>query len=625
MRMRVLFVMGMLALGLWASAQPQHEDWYMGFGAGLDFGSGVPVATGGPLSTDEGCATISDANGQLLFFTNGEQVWDRSLNLMPNGSGLLGHFSCSQSALIVPVPGQPEQFELFTAPAGAGEWTPSDAGHHHRIDMGANGGLGDVVYANQPLAAPLVEKLTATRHANGIDVWVLYHGWNNANYYAYLVTCEGVEGPVVSTLGYIPRLDDAGSSGEVIGCMKMNRQGTMLCSVWTEATLSTQQDYQSRGIVQLLDFDNSTGMLSNVRSDTLGTGTDIQKCYGVEFSPGGAFVYVNDHGLIGGISNSRVLQYDLAAPFDQPHVVAQNNRAYGSMQLGPDGAIHIARLNGATYLSAITAPDLQGAACGFVEVGASLGTDPSTWGLPNHWDTYPEAAPIDPIAWEDSLVCGDAEVLVEARYSHPFHVPTFRWSTGETTPSIAVHGSGTFTLEMQLPCTTIHDTVHIRRGGIPFELGNDLLICDDAEAWLEVPAARTIQWSSGDTGTVIAVHEAGLYSVLLIDTLGCTSRDSVLLRTRNCACAMYLPNAFSPNNDGINDRFTPVMDCDPERFDLELFDRWGGSLFRSTDPATAWEAEDVPVGVYAYRLNYAWNDGRIVQERTQRGHVTLVR
>jgi gliding motility-associated-like protein len=420
-------------------------------------------------------------------------------------------------------------------------------------------------------------------------------------------------------------MDDAGSTGEVIGCMKLNRQGTQLCSVWSEATLSTQQEFRSRGIVQLLDFDNSTGVLSNLRSDTLGTGNDIQNCYGVEFSASGAFVYVNDHGLINGMSNSRVLQYTLAAPFDAPYVVAQNNRAYGSMQLGPDGAIHIARLNGATYLSTIAAPDLQGAACGFVEVGASLGTDPSTWGLPNHWDTYPEPEVIDPIAWTDTLVCGDALVLVEANYAHPFHVPTYRWSTGETTAAIAVGGTGMFTLEMQLPCTTVYDTVHVRRGGIPFELGHDLLICDDDEARLDVPAAQLIQWSTGDTGTVITAREAGLYRVQLTDAQGCVTRDSLKLSTRNCACAMYLPNAFSPNNDGINDRLVPVLDCDPEQFSLELFDRWGGSLFRSTDPATAWEAEDVPVGVYAYRLRYTWNDGSVTQRREWQGHVTLVR
>ena len=83
-------------------AQPQHSNWYFGFGASMGFAGGATSLGGGPLSTDEGCASISDAAGQLLFFTNGEQVWDRELNVMPNGSGLAGHFSAAQSAVIVP-------------------------------------------------------------------------------------------------------------------------------------------------------------------------------------------------------------------------------------------------------------------------------------------------------------------------------------------------------------------------------------------------------------------------------------------------------------------------------------------------------------------------------------------
>ena len=58
-------------------AQPQHHHWFFGFGAGLDLSTPVPTPVPGPLSTDEGCTSISDANGQLLFFSNGETVWDR--------------------------------------------------------------------------------------------------------------------------------------------------------------------------------------------------------------------------------------------------------------------------------------------------------------------------------------------------------------------------------------------------------------------------------------------------------------------------------------------------------------------------------------------------------------------
>ena len=83
--------------------------------AGLDFNSGSPVAlTNGQLNTTEGCTTISDKNGNLLFYTDGSVVYDKSHQVMPNGYGLLGHYSSTQSAIIVPKPNNPNLYYIFT-------------------------------------------------------------------------------------------------------------------------------------------------------------------------------------------------------------------------------------------------------------------------------------------------------------------------------------------------------------------------------------------------------------------------------------------------------------------------------------------------------------------------------
>ena len=74
-------------------AQPQTNHWYFGRNAGLDFSSGSPsIATGGQTFTDEGVASISDNNGNLLFYTEGTTVWDKNQSIMPNGTGLFGSF-----------------------------------------------------------------------------------------------------------------------------------------------------------------------------------------------------------------------------------------------------------------------------------------------------------------------------------------------------------------------------------------------------------------------------------------------------------------------------------------------------------------------------------------------------
>ena len=84
-------------------AQKEATHWYFGEKAGLDFTSGSPVVvTNGALRTDEGCATISDATGKLLFYTDGSTVWNRNHHIMPTGTGLLGNSTSTQSAIIVP-------------------------------------------------------------------------------------------------------------------------------------------------------------------------------------------------------------------------------------------------------------------------------------------------------------------------------------------------------------------------------------------------------------------------------------------------------------------------------------------------------------------------------------------
>ena len=86
------------------SAQNQNNIWYFGSNAGLDFNTDPPTALESDLETLEGTASISDPAGQLLFYTNGATLWDRTHTIMPNGSGLLGGESSSQAALIVPLP-----------------------------------------------------------------------------------------------------------------------------------------------------------------------------------------------------------------------------------------------------------------------------------------------------------------------------------------------------------------------------------------------------------------------------------------------------------------------------------------------------------------------------------------
>jgi len=181
---------------LFASAQNEGNIWYFGENAGLDFNSGVPVAlTNGQLNTFEGCATISDNNGDLLFYTDGMTVYNRNHVIMPNGAGLLGSSSSTQSAIIVKKPASSTIYYIFTVDGITG----SNGGFYYsEVDMTLDGGFGNVTTPNNTqLFANACEKVTAILHQNGSDFWIVSPPDNSGTYHSYLLTSLGIEPPVI--------------------------------------------------------------------------------------------------------------------------------------------------------------------------------------------------------------------------------------------------------------------------------------------------------------------------------------------------------------------------------------------------------------------------------------------
>ena len=151
---RIYFVLLSCFFGLYATAQQETAIWYFGEGAGLDFNSGAPVPlTDGALVTQEGGASIADATGNLLFYTDGSTIWNRNHAQMPNGTRLRGHASSTQSAIIVPSPGDPNIYYVFTVfvqgnPGGL---------RYNIVDMTLDGGLGDITTKDVPLENRVLE------------------------------------------------------------------------------------------------------------------------------------------------------------------------------------------------------------------------------------------------------------------------------------------------------------------------------------------------------------------------------------------------------------------------------------------------------------------------------------
>ena len=333
-----------------AAAGNPSSVWYFGIDAGLDFKTDPPtILTDGKVNTWEGCASISDATGNLLFSTDGITIWAKDQSVMPNGTNLLGNPSSTQSAIIVPDPANANLYYVFTVNA-----TSNANVTYSIVDITLNGGLGDVNSTkNQVLLNGTEEVVTSIKATNGNYWWIVTHKSLTNSYYAFKLTTTGLDiaNPVISSVGFTTTV-----TGGEIGYLKANSQGTQIAECF----------YISGAKCQVLDFNANTGIISNpnIISQT--------QAYGCEFSPNGHLLYVSSWA-------GTFKQYDLTDANSAYSFASGTNAA---VQLGPNGKIYVANYN-QTSLGVISNPDVVGVGCNYNATGQSLGGKTCQGGLPN--------------------------------------------------------------------------------------------------------------------------------------------------------------------------------------------------------------------------------------------------
>ena len=364
---RILF----LLLTFNCLAQQQAANWYFGSKAGIKFDAAgnVTAVTDGELSTGEGCAALSDTNGNLQMYTDGVTVYNKLHQIMPNGTNLMGDSSTTQSATIVPKPGSSNLFYVFTLDAFAG----ANGFRFSVVDMAANGGLGAVTSEKNVLIyTPSSEKIAVVKHANNIDYWVVTHGWNNNAFNSYLLTSTGLSAlPVISNVGVVI----TGETYNTWGYMKISPNGKKL--VACNSTINSE----------LFDFNNTNGVISNLiilHQRTILDGFD----YGSEFSSDSSKVYLT---YINEISKSQVVQFNLLSN----NIVASSQIIYEnfqnvslctSLQMGPNGKIYVGMYSAS--LSIINNPNNLGVASNFTLNTVNLLGRSSQLGLPSFVSSF---------------------------------------------------------------------------------------------------------------------------------------------------------------------------------------------------------------------------------------------
>ena len=401
----VLIFITLLSVAL-TFAQQEASFWYFGQNAGLQFDAGtgsVTAITNGQLSTLEGCTSISDTNGNLLFYSDGRTIWNANHAPMANaseflGTGLKGDDSSTSSGLIVPKPQDPNLYYIFTVdephhfnsasfPTEVDGDGVNDGLQYSLVDITLNGGLGDVVDTekNIPLTTYDVtnpdevdykcsEKITAVKADDCSSFWVITHFVDK--FYAFKVDINGVNTtPVISTVG--PTVPVSGYRRNALGYIKASPDGSKLAVAHFGFSTVTAGD--AAGGVYLFDFDNDTGIISN--SVELYGPQNGDSPYGVEFSAENRKVYASVGEGIQGNGASTIFQWDLEST-DVPGSIQLIHNSFtlsaGALQLGLDKRIYRAQVSFAefntsgTHIGVINNPEATGGAANYDETGVLL-------------------------------------------------------------------------------------------------------------------------------------------------------------------------------------------------------------------------------------------------------------
>lgn len=446
-------------------AQKENNVWVFGDRMGLSFNGATPTFTSTAIRTLGGSASVCNAAGQLLFYTQGDTVWNKNHQIMPNGSGLIAPYASntgtqsSQGQLILPVIGNPDRYYIFSQEASTDYIYGGDPFasrlYYSVVDMTLNGGLGDVVTGQKKIqldSGLTSEKMIAIPGEN-CNLWLLVHKIEDATFKAYEITASGIStSPVVSVSGNM-----TGPLSYAMGKMKVSPNGKKLAlSNWLLGSYGCE----------LFDFNPATGAVSNpVVVDSLPT--NISSC----FSPDGSKLYLlNYYGDGGGalfqLNLSLSTPSAIAASKTRLDTVIGPGTLVYDARTGPDGKIYVKMPSSyATHdtIGCVTMPNAAGTACAYNRAAlvATQSAFLANGDLPNIF-----VRPIQDTVYTNTVTNLQSNGSLTMQAPAGFH--SYLWNTGETTASKTVTTPGTYWVTYSDYCSHHTDTFRV---GPPLSVG----------------------------------------------------------------------------------------------------------------------------------------------------------
>ncbi|MCC6721671.1 MAG: gliding motility-associated C-terminal domain-containing protein [Bacteroidia bacterium] len=231
----------------------------------------------------------------------------------------------------------------------------------------------------------------------------------------------------------------------------------------------------------------------------------------------------------------------------------------------------------------------------------------------------------------DKNFCDSVNIKVDAGLPRPGTTRTYLWSNGETGQKTLIKSKGKHWVRVtdNYGCFN-SDTIRFFLTFSPkINLGNDTVICLRSPIYISPGKGfSSYQWNNGSKDDVLKVENDGVYYVTVVDEAGCKATDSIKVMTdpNRLPNDIFVPNAFTPNDDGLNDLFpftTPVLHSN---YNLKIFDRWGEKIYDSEYNHDPWNGEtknkNDQIDAYIWVVSYKGCDGN---HKSNKGTITIIR
>jgi gliding motility-associated-like protein len=655
---------------------------------------------GGKLDTWEGSSCISDENGNLLFYTDGVNIYNKQHKIMTGGDALMGNKSAYQAAVILQQPKNDSIYYIITADAIENNF--ANGYRYSIVNIRQDNSNGVATSKNHLLTASATERLTATKHANGVDAWIITNDKSSNTFRAFLLTCNGLQTtPVVSTVGEVL----SSTPTQNMGSMKVSRDGKKLCQ-----TIFPDDE---PNFFQLFDFDNKTGMISNAMKVAIADNS----IFSGDFSPNSQFLYLSN------ALEGHILQVEAKLPtstaIEASMVKIPSESGMYGIQLAPDGKIYT--VNFKNYLGTINNPDAKGMACDYKDgqvtlngsamlalpfVLQELDPDPNyfTFNADNNcagfvqFSGFTSLAP--PLQWEwdfgdgststlqnpshtyvntnksylvkmkikSPSICGE---VFKSKYVMPNNSVTkadfdvqvvcdsnfvrfenksiatgsiqYQWSFGDggtstlTSPVHQYAADGNYNIKLKLvsgsACTNDSMSKPLKLELVEVNASQDVTVLEGKSVQLNVSGTGTkytwspSQWLNKTNGTnpVATPFDDITYVVTGTNDAGCINSDSVRITVQKLQ-DIYVPTAFTPNNDGLNDQLKPFISYAYNFIDFAVYNRWGERIFYTTEKGKGWNGMVnnllQPSGAYVWILRAKDAQAATIQKK---GSFVLIR